>query len=271
MLDARSMIGQVDVLMITLDTLRYDVACRALSAGRTPNLAMHLPGGIWERRHTPGSFTYAAHHAFFAGFLPTPASPGRHERLFASAFQGSETTGSGTAVFEQPDIVRGLAANGYHTICVGGVGFFNKRTALGSVLPNLFHESHWSEKLGVTDARSTENQVLVCEQRLRAIDPTQRVFLFVNVSAIHQPNCIFAHGDVAEDSPATQADALAYVDVHLARLFEAMQRRADVLCIVCSDHGTTYGEDGFVGHRVAHQVVWDVPYAEFVLPREAKV
>ena len=84
MLDARALVGTHDVLFLTLDTLRYDVARDALAAGMTPNLARWLPGGRWEARHSPASFTYAAHHAFFAGFLPTPAAPGRHPRLFAS-------------------------------------------------------------------------------------------------------------------------------------------------------------------------------------------
>jgi hypothetical protein len=35
--------------------------------------------------------------------------------------------------------------------------------------------------------------------------------------------------------------------------------------IACSDHGTAYGEDGHHGHRLAHEVVWTVPYAEFTL------
>jgi hypothetical protein len=35
--------------------------------------------------------------------------------------------------------------------------------------------------------------------------------------------------------------------------------------VICSDHGTAYGEDGFAGHRLAHPVVWTVPYAEFLL------
>jgi hypothetical protein len=38
--------------------------------------------------------------------------------------------------------------------------------------------------------------------------------------------------------------------------------------IICSDHGTAYGEDGYWGHRVSHPVVWDVPYAEFILSPE---
>src|SRR5512135_1603908 len=96
-------VGTHDLLFVVLDTLRYDVATRLLDEGRTPNLAARLPGGKWELRHSPGSFTYAAHQAFFAGFLPTPARPGRHPRLFALAFEGSETTAKGTCVLDGPD------------------------------------------------------------------------------------------------------------------------------------------------------------------------
>lgn len=266
-LDARALVGTHDVLLVTLDTLRYDVAADRLAAGATPNLAAVLPGRRWQRRHSPGSFTFAAHAAFFAGFLPTPAEPGGRsaERLFALAFPGSETTGPRTAVFDAPDIVAGLAGRGYHTVCIGGTGFFNRRTPLGSVLPGLFAESHWSPELGVTDPRSTENQVALAERILADTAGDRRLFLFVNVSAIHQPNRFYVPG-AAEDSPATHAAALEYVDRHLGRLFAAVQRRAAALAIVCSDHGTAYGEDGYCGHRLAHPAVWTVPYAEFVLP-----
>ena len=89
MINASRLIGSHDVLFGTLDTLRYDVARDALAAGRTPHLAAVLPGGHWEERHSPASFTYAAHHAFFAGFLPAPVTPGRQPRLFAARFPGS--------------------------------------------------------------------------------------------------------------------------------------------------------------------------------------
>lgn len=265
MINARQIIGTHHVLFITLDTLRYDVAVRALIDGRTPHIAAVLPGGTWEKRHTPGSFTYAAHHAFFAGFLPTPAAPGRHPRLFAAKFPGSGTTTPETFVFDAPDIVTGLAQQGYHTICIGGVGFFNKQSPLGSVLPGLFAESYWDESLGVTDPRSTENQVKLAEQILSLHPRSRRIFLFVNISALHQPNYFYVPG-ATQDSAKTQAAALAYVDHHLPALFYTMQRRGPTLVILCSDHGTTYGEDGYYGHRLSHPVVWDVPYAEFVLP-----
>lgn len=268
MLNARALLGTHDVLLLTLDTLRWDVASDSLAAGRTPFLRSLLPGGVWEPRHSPGSFTYAAHHAFFAGFLPTPLGPGPHPRLFAARFAGSETTTAGTCEFDAPDIVRGLAARGYHTLCIGGVGFFNRRTPLGCVLPDLFAESHWDPSLGVADPRSTEHQVALAVTRLSELPGEQRVFLFLNVSALHQPNWYYVPGATA-DSPATQAAALAYVDRSLPPLFAALRRRASLLAILCSDHGTAYGEDGYHGHRLAHPVVWTVPYAEFVLEADA--
>jgi hypothetical protein len=141
MLDVRSAIGTHDVLLLTLDTLRYDVAHELWITNRTPHFRELLPHG-WEKRHSPGSFTYAAHAALFAGFFPTPATPGKHPRPFAVQFPGSETATEQTYTFDTPDIVTGFAQLGYHTLCIGGVGFFNKlcsrisfRSRTGS--PNL--------------------------------------------------------------------------------------------------------------------------------------
>jgi membrane-anchored protein YejM (alkaline phosphatase superfamily) len=265
MINAHQLVGTHNVLFITLDTLRYDVACQCLIKRQTPNIAALLPTKQWEERHTPGNFTYSAHHAFFAGFLPTPIKPGPHPRMFAVRFPGSETTTDHTYVFDTPDIVTGLAQIGYHTICIGGVGFFNKQSPLGSALPNLFAESHWNPSLGVTDPHSTENQVKLAIDCIRRLNRTKRFFLFINVSAIHQPNCIFVPG-AERDTPETHAAALVYVDRCLPPLLVTLQQHGPTLVIICSDHGTAYGEDGFTGHRINHPVVLTVPYAEFILP-----
>jgi Sulfatase len=263
--DMNAVVGTHDILFVTLDTLRYDVAVEALVAGRTPNLGRILPSGQWERRHTPASFTYPAHQAFFAGFLPTPVTAGPHERLFAARFPGSESAGRGNWVFDAPDLVTALAGAGYHTVCVGGVGFFNRLSPLGSVLPDLFAESHWAPELGVTDPGSTAAQVAVVAGAVARVPLSRKLFVFLNVSALHQPNRHYLPGAVA-DSPASQAAALAYVDSQLDRLFGLFGSRGrPCFGIVCSDHGTAYGEDGLVGHRLAHETVWTVPYADFIL------
>lgn len=272
--DMNEIVGSHDILLVTLDTLRHDVAVELAAAGRTPNLARHLPGGRWERRHAPGSFTYASHQAIFAGFLPTPAAPGPHPRLFAASFAGSETTADGTFVYDTPDLVSGLAEAGYHTVCVGGVGFFNKQGPLGSVLPGLFQESHWEPEFGVTSPHSFENQIARAEQVIDRLPTEQRLFLFVNVSALHQPNWFHLPGATREagDTRQTHAAALEYVDRHIGRLFAAAASRRRCLALVCSDHGTAYGDDGYTGHRLGHESVWTVPYAHFFLdPAEAAV
>lgn len=265
-INARNLVGSHDILFMTLDTLRYDVACEAFTRGRTPNLAAILPEGGWEKRHTPGNFTYAAHHAFFAGFLPTPARQGPHSRLFAASFAGSESTAETTYIFETPDIVSGLANIGYHTICIGGVGFFNKQPPLGSVLPSLFLESWWREDLGVTCQNSPENQIALAIDRIGLVPASRRLFLFVNISACHQPNRYYLPG-AETDTSESQLEALAHVDHHLPPLIAALRHRAPLLAIICSDHGTAYGEDGFWGHRLAHPVIWEVPYMERVLSK----
>jgi hypothetical protein len=260
----RSLIGTHDILMVTLDTLRYDVAAELAAAGRTPHLARVLPGGAWERRHSPASFTYAAHHAFFAGFLPTPDSPGRHDRLYAAAFPGSETSGPDTWVFDAPDLPTALAKEGYHTLCLGGVGFFNRRTALGEVLPGLFAEAHWEPSFGVTAPDCLGAQLDRLERSLATVPAGRPVFTFLNVAAMHQPNRHYT-GQAADDR-ASHAAALEYVDGLAPRLFGLVSGRGrPVLTILCSDHGTAYGEDGHTGHRIGHEAVWTVPFAQFTL------
>ncbi|MXQ66539.1 sulfatase-like hydrolase/transferase [Actinomadura rayongensis] len=265
MLDMNRIVGTHDIVLITLDTLRHDVAEELCAAGETPNLAAVLPGGRWERRHTPGSFTYAAHAAMLAGFLPTPAAPGPHPRLFAAAFPGSETTAPGTWTFDAADLPTGLAAAGYHTVCVGGVGFFNNRTALGSALPSLFAEAHWEPEFGVTDPDSLRHQVDRIAAVLAGLPASRRLFLLLNVAALHQPNWFYLPGATRADGDtrASHAAALRHADADLGRLFGLLRRPS--LVIVCSDHGTAYGEDGHTGHRIGHEVVWTVPYGEFLL------
>ncbi len=194
-----------------------------MAAGRTPNLQTAF--GRWDQRHSPATFTYAAHAAFFAGFLPTPAAPGRHARRFALRFDGSETIAATTCVLDGASIVEGLAARGYHTLCVGGVGFFNGRNPLGRVLPSLFAEAHWDERLGVTDPRSFEHQTEVVEHALERVPTGRHAFTFINVSALHQPN-FFHHvpGAPPDDTPARKPPRRCSTSVRAAT---PAGRRAD--------------------------------------------
>jgi arylsulfatase A-like enzyme len=258
------------ILFITLDSLRYDAADALFHENKTPNFRQYIPEG-WQRCSSPGSFTYAAHHAFFAGFLPTPVTPTKTPRLFAARFAGSETTGEDTLVFDTADIVTGFAELGFKTVCIGGVGFFNKQTALGTVLPSLFEESYWDTSYGVTDPESTQHQF---EKAVEVLEENagRQLFMFINVSAIHQPNYFYESTDRIPDTISSHKAALTYVDSQLPTLLNAFAKEdRDTFCIICSDHGTAYGEDGYYGHRIGHPSVWEVPMATFVLKRKTHV
>ncbi|KAA2240893.1 sulfatase-like hydrolase/transferase [Chitinophaga agrisoli] len=268
MLNMKELARHMHILFITLDSLRYDAAIALFRDHQTPNFRQYCPEG-WQLCHSPGSFTYAAHHAFFAGFLPTPATPGKTPRLFAAQFAGSETTGEDTLVFETADIVTGFAGMGFRTVCIGGVGFFNKQTALGSVLPALFQESYWDRSYGVTDPDATRRQFSKAVEVLDSNDQkNQQLFMFINVSAIHQPNYFYHTPVKTADTLDSHKAALRYVDSQLPLLLDAFaQQQRDTFCIICSDHGTAYGEDGYSGHRIGHPSVWEVPMASFVIKK----
>jgi hypothetical protein len=259
----KHLIGNADILFITLDTLRYDAAQKAWQDGRLETLGPYLGSKGWEKRHTPGNFTYAAHHAFFSGFLPTPLGNGPHARLFAAQFSGSLSTVATTFAFEEATLPEALAAREYYTICIGGTGFFNQQNELARVFPRLFSEAHWNPDLGVACRKAAENQV---SQAMKSLDVAgeRRAFLFINISAIHEPNW-FYEADQGPDTLATHTAALVAVDRALQPLFHRLKQRGSTFAIVCSDHGTAYGEDGYEGHRLGHEVVWTVPYAEFML------
>ena len=133
-------IPKTDVIFITLDSLRYDVAQELFLEKQLPYFSKWLSPTGWEERYSPASFTFPAHQAFFSGFLPTKIDQQITKRLFAPAFHGSESVDENTFTFPEATMVEALAHKGYDTICIGGVGFFNKQTALSTVLPNLFQK-----------------------------------------------------------------------------------------------------------------------------------
>ncbi|MDX1962263.1 MAG: STM4013/SEN3800 family hydrolase [Pirellulales bacterium] len=251
-----------DILMITFDALRYDVAVQAWERWQTPYLRGLIPAG-WEQRHSPGNFTFAAHAAYFAGFWPTPLQPGKDRRPFTLQFPGMRPTLAETMVLHGPHIIEGLRRVDYQTICIGGVGFFNPSTPLGSLFPSYFEQSYWQPEFSVTNYSSTAAQVRMACQTLESADRERPVMLFLNVSATHAPTVDYVAGAKAE-SCDTQAAALAYVDRCLPALFAAIQKRKRVgVAYLMSDHGTLFGEDGWVGHRVSHPLVWNIPYTEY--------
>lgn len=112
---------------------------------------------------------------------------------------------------------------------------------------------------------STKNQVDFILKRLEQNTDDRKIFLYLNVCSIHYPNYFYVENEKS-DSLETHRAALRYADGELGRLLDAWKsKRGDTFVVCFSDHGTCYGEDGYVFHGVNHPVVNTVPYKHFFL------
>jgi len=254
-----------NVLFVTLDSLRYDAAVAAQVAGLTPALTAALPGGQWEERRTPGTFTFPAHQAFFAGFLPKPALVEQPPRLWEVQPPAGKPVHKTSYVFKAGNILDGFTRLGYRTVCVGGVTYFSSETPLGSIFPAMFQQAYWKPEFCSPEKDSTRHQVDCALDVLTEQPEGQPLFLFVNVSATHVPVHHYLPNDQDQDTWDGQVAALSYADGHLGRLLDALPRFGRWLVVICADHGEAFGDDGYTGHGIAHPAVWTVPYAEMLL------
>ncbi|MDO4711263.1 MAG: STM4013/SEN3800 family hydrolase [Peptostreptococcaceae bacterium] len=264
-------VGNCDILFVCLDTLRYDVAKQEEEQGNTPNMSRYGP---WLKCHAPGNYTFPSHMAMFIGNLPSLAEPiplYERERLFvAKENQGLGKLHPYSFVFEGNSFVQGLEKVGYETICVGGVGFFNKRTPINRILPDLFMRSYWNTRFACHIKKSFENQLDFVQKILSKMPKEQKIFMYINVNSIHYPNSFYLE-DAKEDDVHTHAAALRYVDRHIVRLFDLFSKRGSTFCILCSDHGSCYGEDGYRFHCHSHEIVWTVPYKHFFIGEDREM
>ena len=272
-MDMKQVVGKQDILLICLDTLRYDAAVMEEEAGGTPVLNRY---GTWEKRQAPGNFTYPSHHAMFAGFLPcqfdAKSIADREMLFFPKQIGMGNKEPEGAFGFSGSTIMEGLEKEGYDTWCVGGVSFFDGRSDLGKVFPGYFRKSYWHPSFACPVKESTKNQVDFILKKLSRTKTSQRIFLYLNVDAIHYPNYFYLD-EGRQDSLKSHRAALRYVDGELGRLLDAWgQQRGKSFVICCSDHGTCYGEDGCQFHGMNHPKVNEIPYKHFFIsPEEERV
>ncbi len=264
-MNMNEIVGRCHILFVCIDSLRYDVAEQEQLQGTTPVLNQY---GSWRKCHAPGNFTYPSHQAMFAGFFPIEMgvkNMKQRETLFFSEDIGmGRKAPEGAFRFQGGTFVEGLAQEGYETCCIGGLSFFDKRTDVGKVMPGYFMKSYWKPAFGCKVKESPKHQVDFAIRKLEAISAEQKMMMYINISAIHYPNYFYVDGE-KKDCVESHAAALRYVDQELGRLFAAFEAKGDTFVICCSDHGTCYGEDGYLYHGFNHPLVNTVPYKHFFL------
>lgn len=263
-----SLASSPSFLLLTLDSCRYDV----MRDARTPVLDRYV--GEFLPAQTPANFTYAAHHAFFAGILPHVPEPRAYYNRFVRQLFALTKAGEGhrvtdralKAVHSGSNLVAGLRDSGYQTVGAGAMNWF-QQDAL----------TRWFEKFTFTDT-DADAQI---DFLLKEIDVASPFFGFINFGETHDPFYYKGKqtqipfpvqarlmewppredGKVGRDSEPYwhQVEALEFLDGKLERLFEAIP--GETIVIVCGDHGEAFGEDGYWGHAVNHPKVHEVPLA----------
>jgi len=216
----------------------------------------------------PGEFHLSFPFCHLCRFFPSPVDPhSLRERswlFYPERVDGGRITPEGSYVFKEATFVEALGERGYETVCIGGVNFFSKKNEMGKVFPGYFKKSYWRPLFGCTEPESARHQVDFAIGQLNQYSADQRIFLYINFSAIHYPNCHYVPGKQTDDKES-HAAAFRSIDRELPRLFEAFRKRSNTLVIALSDHGTCYGEDGYEKHGIAHEVVYTVPYKHFMI------
>ena len=278
--DMNQIVGSHHILFLCLDALRYDVAKEQEKMGNTPVLNQW---GEWQKCQAVGNFTYPAHQGMFAGFFPCFAGAKTHRERISLFF--SEKVGDGRKApkgaygFSRATFVEALAEEGYETCCIGGVSFFDKRSGLGKLFPGYFKYSFWNPSFSPIAPDSTKHQVSFAIKWLEKVPVGKKIFLYLNVSAIHYPNYYYPEMEkhqktvqkfqpdkgYEKDTKESHAAALRYADRELEPLLEAFRKKGDTFVICCSDHGTCYGEDGCFSHGINHPMVTTIPYKHFLL------
>lgn len=287
-----------DVLLITLDSCRYDTAVRA----RTPNLDRL---GQVHRAETTGTFTLPAHVAFFTGL--TPALTDDHHRLGPLEYDtlwrstAARPSQRSTAVsFAGRVLMDHYRRKGFRVIGAGGVTFFDPDEP-ANWLPGLFDEFRYFGRANRTASRTRvqnrdESLTLSHVGELRDVcTGSERFFLFANCPSTHVPyttplsrlddrttdlleRLYLLHDSKAVEPGAFSADekealhrmqarALEWADRQLGRLFDELAHR-EPLVVVCADHGEEFGEDGRYGHGHPHPSVTTVPLWSGILSEE---
>lgn len=288
-----SELAECSVILVTLDSCRYDVAVRA----RTPNLDRLGPA---IRAESPGTYTLPAHTALFNGFLPQPVSGpfyiggNSYDMIWRSG--SARSTGSRAAIpFEGSTLMRHYGYKDYRVVGAGGVTFFDSSDPANS-LPALFPEFCYFGRPSRTPAAPATRVVdreaaltLTHTERLADLClEADRFFLFANCPSTHipytTPNSPLTErtrkslevlyrlhdtrgiasdheGLTAEDIGMlldTQQRALEWADARLGDLFARLGARRP-LVVVCADHGEEFGEGGRFGHGHPHPTVSTVP------------
>src|SRR5262245_61759820 len=226
-----------DVVLITIDTLRYDaVGFDGNGRGTSPNLdRLAAEGRVFDQAHSHNTITLPSHTNILTGMLPY-----QHGVRENAGFRLSPKT---------PTVATRLKAEGYATGAFVGAYVLDSRYGLGhdfDVYDELYRHLDEQLEFKIQQARA-EDVVKAALEWYRGQEGKRR-FLWVHVYDPHAPY------DPPKDYQKRFEDNLyfgevAYTDASLAPLLDAFRNvHPSPLVVVTGDHGEGFGDHGELTH-----------------------
>ena len=238
MVERRVSGGRLNLLLITVDTLRADrLGSYGYAAAQTPHLDALAAGGLrFERATTVMPLTLPAHASLMTGTFP--------------AYHGVRDNGGFYLGEEARTLAEILSEAGFRTGGFVGAFVLDSRWGIAQGFDRFFDDFDLTEFDGAAGMDAIQRPgASVVDQALdwlQASPEVEPLFAWVHLYDPHTP--YEAPEPYRSRFPATRSGAydaeIAATDAEIGRLldgFEAAGRLDDTLVVVASDHGEMLG------------------------------
>jgi arylsulfatase A-like enzyme len=229
--------GRVNVLLISLDTMRADrLGSYGYAAGRTPNLdALAARGTRFEQAMSVAALTLPAHASLMTGTFPS--------------FHGIRDNGGFYMEEGQTTLAEALREQGYRTGAFVGAFVLDARWGLNQGFEEYFDEFDLSDANGTGMDSIQRRGDAVVDRSLTWLGEhaDQPFFAWVHLYDAHTPYA--APEPFRSQFPATTSGAydaeVAFTDAQVGRMLQHLEDKdlaESTIVVVIGDHGESLGD-----------------------------
>jgi arylsulfatase A-like enzyme len=231
---------RLNVVLISIDTLRHDMGSRGYSRPVTPNLDKLAEGSIvYDRAYSLASYTAKSVGPFLLGKY---SSETHRDWSHFNRFSSKDTF-----------VQQRLQQAGLHTVSVQGYWYFFLNTGLERGF-DVINKSA-APALVTVDGDSNSNGDKVSDAALAEITKPELVekpfFMWIHYVDPHSEYVPHEGFDFGTSSRQRYDGEVAFVDHHVGRVLDALEKSSfygRTALIVTSDHGEAFGEHGMIRH-----------------------
>jgi choline-sulfatase len=237
----------LNVVFISVDTLRYDIGFTGYPRKITPNIdALAAKGTYFDRAYSLASYTSKSMGPLLIGRY---GSETHHGELHFSIYPPIDKM-----------LQERLGAAGVRTLSIQAHWYFKPNTGLGRGFDVLDMSAAPTERQGEGDRSVTSEQTsnAALKHLAELQNKPERFFMWVHYLDPHAEYVPHEGFDFGKDPRALYDGEVAYTDHHVGRVLDAIASgplASRTAVIITSDHGEAFGEHGMTRHGFE---LWDV-------------